>query len=103
MLTLDEIREDAAETLNNYGERFKVEVVKLYPDDPDDDTGEMTIKALKDDRVLFRATCFVRPVKRGNWETWEFDFTDHDSWNDSDELWERLAHMLLTQIEKGAD
>ena len=66
MLTLDEIRDDALETLNNYGERFTVEVAKLYPDDPDDDQGEMTITAMSRDgkRVLFRDTCFVHPTYR---------------------------------------
>ena len=102
MLTLDEIREDAAETLNNYGERFKVEVVKLYPDDPDDDTGEMTITALRGDRVLFRTTCFVRPIEEP-FEDWDFDFTDADNWTSSGSLWEVLAHMLLDHIEKGGD
>ena len=103
MLTLDEIRDDALATLNNYGERFTVEVAKLYPDDPDDDTGEMTITALARDgkRVLFRDTCFVRPV--GPFEDWEFDFTDADNWTDSGNLWEVLAHMMLDAIEKGGD
>ena len=65
-MTLAEIRDDALETLNNYGERFTVEVAKLYPDDPDDDMGEMTITAMSRDgkRVLFRDTCFVRPTYR---------------------------------------
>ena len=48
-MTLAEIRHDALETLNNYGERFTVEVAKLYPDDPDDDMGEMTITAMSRD------------------------------------------------------
>ena len=76
-MTLAEIRDDALETLNNYGERFTVEVAKLYPDDPDDDMGEMTITAMSWDgkRVLFRDTCFVRPTYR-TYEDWEFDFTD---------------------------
>ena len=104
MMTLAEIRDDALETLNNYGERFKVEVAKLYPDDPDDDMGEMTITAMSRDgkRVLFRDTCFVRPVER-MYEDWEFDFTDADNWTDSGALWEVLAHMILDAIEKASE
>ena len=104
MLTLDEIRDDALETLNNYGERFTVEVAKLYPDDPDDDTGEMTITAMSRDgkHVLFRDTCFVRPTYR-TYEDWEFDFTDADNWTNSGSLWEVLAHMILDAIEKASE
>lgn len=104
MLTLDEIREDASATLNNYGERFTVEVAKLHPDDPDDDTGEMTITALARDgkRVLFRDTFFVRPIA-SPFEEWEFDFTDADNWTDSGSLWEVLAHMILDAIEKASE
>ena len=83
-MTLAEIRDDALETLNNYGERFTVEVAKLYPDDPDDDMGEMTITAMSRDgkRVLF---------------------TDADNWTASGSLWEVLAHMILDAIEKASE